>query len=435
MKHKIYIQTFGCQMNVADSEYIVSMLLATGNFEITEKIDTADIIIVNTCSVRQHAEDRAESFIGKLKNLKLKNEKLKIIVIGCFAQRAKFELQKKYPFIDIITGPLEYEYLPEILNATFKLNLSSNNSYHINLFNKVSVFVPIMTGCNNFCSYCIVPYVRGEEKSRPAKEILDEIKILLDKGVKEIILIGQNVNSYKSSNDKSEIGTQKEEIVFAKLLEMVASLNTQQKFWIRFLTNHPKDMNYDIIKTIKNYPNISRHIHLPLQSASNRILNLMNRSYTVEKYKEIVQMIRNEIPEISITTDLIVGFPTETEDDFQQTVKTVEELQFDSAFVFKYSPRKGTKAAELPDDVPKQIKEKRHYTLLSVCDSIAKQKNSKYLNSKQKVLIVSKTENHFIGKTLSNKTVEIITNSNIELGDFVTVTINSVKTHTLIAKI
>lgn len=430
MQYRLYLQTFGCQMNVADSEYLASLLLNTGNFEITTSITQADIIVINTCSVRKHAEDRAESFIGQLKKFKIKKEKLKIIVIGCFAQRAKSELQKKYPFIDVIAGPLDYEYLPEILSNTLGFEVKSVK--HHNTFNKVSVFVPIMTGCNNFCSYCIVPYVRGKEKSRPFNEVIEEIEYLVENGTKEVILIGQNVNSYSGIfNDGKEIKT----LDFAKLLSMVANLKTRHRFWLRFLTNHPKDMNYEIIETIKKHPNISRHIHLPLQSGSDRILQLMNRNYTLKKYKEIIKMIISEIPEISITTDLIVGFPTETDDDFQKTIEAVEEIRFDSAFVFKYSPRKGTKAYELPDDVPQSIKEERHHKLLSLCDSIAKQKNSKYVNSKQEVLIISKNNNYFIGKTLTNKTVEIITNSNLEIGSFTTVNIESIKNHTLIGKL
>ncbi|MCX7956946.1 MAG: tRNA (N6-isopentenyl adenosine(37)-C2)-methylthiotransferase MiaB [Endomicrobia bacterium] len=428
---KLYFQTFGCQMNVADSEYVASLLLNSGNFEITKEIDNADIIIVNTCSVRKHAEDRAESFIGRIKKLKIKNEKLKIIVLGCFAQRAKFELQKKFPFIDIIVGPLDYEYLLEVLQNTFDITLSTNTQ-HLNLFNKVSTFVPIMTGCNNFCSYCIVPYVRGNEKSRYYEEILNEIKVLLENGAKEITLIGQNVNSYKSFT-KNE----KKQITFAELLERVANLDSNRKYWVRFLTNHPKDMNYDIVKVIKKYSNISRHIHLPLQSGSNRILQLMNRNYIVEKYKEIIQMIRQEIHGISITTDLIVGFPTETEEDFQATLKAVSEIQFDSTFVFKYSPRKGTTAANFSDDVPKEIKEKRHFELLSLCDEIAKENNKKLLNKTFEVLIVSQNKDKYIAKTITNKTVEInLDNINqVSIGSFLNTKIISTKNHFLIGKI
>lgn len=422
---KVYFQTFGCQMNVADSEYIASMLVSSGNFDITNEIVNADLIIVNTCSVRKHAEDRASSYIGKLKELKNKNKNLKIIIIGCFAQRAKYELQEKFPFVDLVVGPLEYEYLPEILQQEF--NLSVNKKTHLNLFNRTSVFVPIMTGCNNFCSYCIVPYVRGKERSRSVNDILDEIKFLLDNNAKEIILIGQNVNSYKFS-----------ETTFPQLLEKVVKIDTQKNFWVRFLTNHPKDMSIDIIKVIKNYPNISRHIHLPLQSGSNRILKLMNRNYTVEKYKEIIEMIRKEIPEISITTDLIVGFPTETNEDFKQTLNVVKEIEFDAAFVFKYSPRDGTKAAELKDDVPKEVKEERHFELLSLCDNITKEKNKKLIGTELEVLVTdhvvkNNKKDFYIGKTLNNKTVEIVSSKNNLVGEFIKVKINNTKLHSLLS--
>ncbi len=426
-KKKFFLKTFGCQMNVADSEYFASILLSTGDFEVTNDIKEADVIVVNTCSVRKHAEDRESSFIGRLK--KFKDESKTIIVLGCFAQKAKEELKRKFPFIDIIVGPLEYEYLPEILKERLGINSLSSN-IHFNIFDKVSVFVPIMTGCNNYCSYCIVPYVRGREKSRPVRDILNEIKCLLDKGVKEVVLLGQNVNSYSGLKSDSI------KINFANLLEEIASLDSKEKFWIGFLTNHPKDMTYDIVKTIKSYPNISRHIHLPLQSGSNRILKLMNRNYTFEKYKELVELIRREIPDVSITTDLIVGFPTEQEEDFQQTIKAVKEIEFDSAFVFKYSVREKTKSAELPDDVEDEVKERRHYELLNLCDTIARQKNKNYINSEVEVLVVSKSDkkNVFLGKTINDRIVEICSDRDL-LGNFVKVKIKDVKFHTLIGEV
>ncbi len=431
MSYKVFFKTFGCQMNIADSEYVASLLLSDENYKLTDNINEADIIIVNTCCVRKHAEDREKSFIGQLKKLKSKNN-CKIIVLGCFVQKAKNELKKQFPYVDLFIGTLEYEYLPEII----KNELGLQNFYpqlHINVFNKTSCFVPIMKGCNNFCSYCIVPYVRGKEVSRDVNDILNEIKSLLDKGVKEIVLIGQNVNSYKSYIEGNT------EVNFAKLLEKVAVWDTSKKYWVRFLTNHPKDMTYDIIKMIKLYKNISRHIHLPLQSGSNKILELMNRKYTIEKYKQIVEMIRSEIPDISITTDFIVGFPNETEEDFQQTILAAKEIQFDAAFVFKYSPREGTKAALLPDNVPKEIKEKRHYELLSLCDTIASQKNKKYINKELEVLVISQNEKNgkkfYIGKTLDNKTVEIYTNKNGIIGSFIKTKIKDVKLHTLIGEL
>jgi len=430
MKQKVFFKTFGCQMNVADSEYVASLLVSKENYEITQNINEADLIIVNTCCVRKHAEDREKSFLGQLKKIKLKNN-CKIIVLGCLVQKAKNELKRQFPYIDLFIGPTEYENLCQILENELDFQIT-NPQIHINVFNKTSCFVPIMKGCNNFCSYCIVPYVRGREISIDINNIIKEVNFLLDNGVKEIILIGQNVNSYKWDNNGNII-------TFAKLLEKVATLNTDKKYWVRFLTNHPKDMNYEIVKTIKTYNNISRHIHLPLQSGSNKILELMNRNYTLEKYKQIVEMIRSEIPEISITTDLIVGFPYETEEDFKQTLQAVKDIQFDAAFVFKYSPREGTKAYLLPDNVPKEVKEKRHAELLSLCDGIASQKNKKYLEKEVETLIISQNFKHaksyYIGKTLENKTVEIITEKTGLVGNFVKTKIKEVKLHTLIGEL
>ncbi len=428
---KIYFKTFGCQMNVYDSEYLGSLFVSSLNFQITNSLQDADVIVVNTCSVRKHAEDREESFIGKLKNIKIKNEKLKIVIIGCFAQKLKQELKNKFPFVDLIIGPLEYEYLPEIINSEFGISIT--NQRHLNLFNKISVFVSIMTGCNNFCSYCIVPYVRGREKSRDIEDILNEIKILLENGVKEITLIGQNVNSYYCEHLAPSTGITLK-IKFSNLLEKIANIEHNTRFWIRFLTNHPKDMNLDIIEVIKKYPNISKHIHLPLQSGSNRILKLMNRNYTVEKYKELVNVIRKEVDNVSITTDLIVGFPSETEQDFKDTLDAVKEIQFDAAFVFKYSPREGTKAYELKNDVPQEIKEKRHFELLSLCEKNAYEKNKKYIGNSLEVLVVSKNKDIYIGKTLNNKTVEIKSKEDI-LGKFLNVKITDIKVHTLIGEL
>ena len=429
MSYKVFFKTFGCQMNVSDSEYIASLLISEGDYELTNNIKEASLIIVNTCSVRKHAEDREKSFIGQLKKLKFKNN-CKLVVLGCFVQKAKDELKKQFPYVDLFIGPLEYEYLPEIIKNEFGIQ-NFNTKLHVNVFNKTSCFVPIMKGCDNFCSYCIVPYVRGREISRNLNDIIEEINFLLNNDVKEIILIGQNVNSYKFEDNNGNV------VTFAKLLEKVAVLNPQKKYWVGFLTNHPKDMTYDIVQTIKTYDNISRHIHLPLQSGSNKILELMNRKYTIEKYKQIVEMIRTEIPDISITTDFIVGFPNETEEDFQQTLHAVKEIQFDAAFVFKYSSREGTKAASLPDNVPKEIKEKRHYELLSLCDTIAAQKNKKYVNKEVEVLVISQNEKNrkkfCIGKTLDNKTVEIYTSKNEIMSSFIKTKIKDVKLHTLIA--
>ena len=485
---KFFVKTFGCQMNVSDSTQVESILLSNSNFSLTQEISNADIIIVNTCSVRKHAEDRAESFIGELKKLKVKNEKLKVIVIGCYAQKSKIELKKKFPYIDTFIGPLEYDYLPQILTRLLNIQIKNQKSkishrltftpldnfvsngarintditkqnntiqstldiehrtldYHAN---KISAFVPIMTGCNNYCSYCIVPYVRGKERSRPINEILNEINYLLNSGVKEITLLGQNVNSYKNENEEWKMKNgEKQNFDFTKLLEKIATINLHSslstlhnknnKFWIRFMTNHPKDMNKEIVSVIKKYSNICKHIHLPLQSGSDKILNLMNRKYTSEQFYDLIQTIRIIIPNISITTDLIVGFPKETEEDFMQTYNLVEKIQFDSAFVFKYSPRDGTKAAEFSDDVSKETKEKRHLQLLSLCESIAKNVNYKYINNIYQGLVFDKKEpNKYYARLESNRVVELKTEKKLELGNFVNIKIVDIKKHNLVGKI
>lgn len=427
---KFFIKTFGCQMNVSDSEKISQILSSNQLFTQTNNIDKSDLIIVNTCSVRKHAEDRAESFIGELKKLKIKNPKLKVIIVGCYAQKSKLELKKKFPYIDYFIGTLEYDYLPEILSEILKTNLKFNTNLKIKN-NNISTFVPIMTGCNNYCSYCIVPYVRGKEKSRPVNEILDEIKLVLQSGVKEITLLGQNVNSYL---DKTEDG---KNITFAKLLEKIVTTNfSSHNFWLRFMTNHPKDMTKEIVYTIKKYPNICKHIHLPLQSGSDKILSLMNRKYTSKQYFDLVQMIRDIIPEISITTDLIVGFPSETEEDFMQTYNLVKKIKFDFAFVFKYSVREGTKAAEFYDDVSKEIKEKRHFKLLSLCESIAKKVNYKYINNTYQGLIFDKkAQNKYYARLESNRVVELKTDKQLEIGSFVNIKIVDIKKHNLIGSL
>ncbi len=427
---KFFIRTFGCQMNISDSKKIESILLSNPNFSLAENINNANLVIVNTCSVRKHAEERVESFVGELKKYKIQNPKLKIIIVGCYAQKSKLELKKKFSYIDNFIGTLEYDYLPEILSKILKTPIKKNKFLKTKTHN-ISAFVPVMTGCNNYCSYCIVPYVRGKECSRTVEEILSEVKYLLNSGVKEIILLGQNVNSYRGENSKNQY------LNFAQLLEKIATIYTKNKFWIRFMTNHPKDMNEEIVSTIKKYPNICHHIHLPLQSGSDKILKLMNRKYTSKKYYNLIKLIRKKIPDIAITTDLIVGFPKESERDFMKTYNMVKKIQFDSAFVFKYSARDGTKASKLKDTVDKNTKQYRHYKLLSLCETIAKKVNSKYINKEIEVLVTGyDLKQGYIAKTFTNKTINIKNFSNKKINPgFVKVRILETKKHNLIGKI
>ena len=355
---KFYIRTFGCQMNVADSDLVAQQLIERG-FLLTENVNEADIIIVNTCTVRQHAEARALSYIGDLKKLILsatsatetladressadphKPKSRKIIVMGCVASRLKDELKKKFPFIDDVIPANEIEKVSEVLEKHYDCLTS-------NLSNKTfSEFVTITRGCSNFCSYCIVPYVRGPEESRPVIKILLDIEKLTNSGKHEITLLGQNVNSYNSN------GTD-----FADLILKINDISEINK--LGFMTSHPKDMSDKIIDAIASCEKIPHQIHLPLQSGSDKILKLMNRHYTKEKYLTIIGKLKKKIPDVKFTTDIIVGFPDETEKDFNDTLEIVKEVNFASAFTFKYSPRENTKAFFMKDDVPMSIKKER----------------------------------------------------------------------------
>ncbi|MDD5687580.1 MAG: tRNA (N6-isopentenyl adenosine(37)-C2)-methylthiotransferase MiaB [Elusimicrobia bacterium] len=341
---KFYVKTFGCQMNIADSDSMGKLLLGRGYLP-AEKPENADIIIINTCTVRQHAEDRALSYLGETRKLKKKNPKLKIFIAGCVASRLKEDLKKRFSYLD--------GFIPA--NDTVKLLqlLETSKSSNTGKCENLSEFVTITLGCSNFCSYCIVPFVRGPEKSRSLDDILSDIKMLTDMGKQEITLLGQNVNSYKFHK-----------MDFADLLLKVEEIPEIKK--IKFMTSHPKDMSNKIIDAIDDCGKVVRQIHLPVQSGSDRILKLMNRKYTVKKYMSIIEKMQKKIKDVSFTTDIIVGFPTETEKDFNDTLKLVKKVKFASAFTFKYSPRENTKAYAMEDDVPLEVKKKRLAKLNSI---------------------------------------------------------------------
>jgi len=330
-------------MNVVDSDFMAGTLINSG-YSPTIKPENADIILVNTCTVRQHAEERAFSFIGELKQLKIKNAKLKIFVAGCVASRLKEKLKKKFPYIDKIIPASEIEKFPVIIKDI--VDQKRKKTKIQKLKGKGIEFVTITKGCSNFCSYCVVPAVRGCEISRPKKDILADIKKLISHGRSEITLLGQNVNSYKSGK-----------FDFSDLLIELNKIPQIKK--IGFMTSHPKDMSDKIINAIALCKKVSRQIHLPVQSGSNKILKLMNRKYTGEKYLKIIKKLRKKIPDVAVTTDIIVGFPAETEKDFQQTLDIIKKAGFKSAFTFKYSPRENTKAFKMKDDVTAEIKKER----------------------------------------------------------------------------
>lgn len=428
---KVYIETYGCQMNLADSE-IISGLMNTRGYNITSEIEDADIILLNTCSVREHAEERV---IQRIKTLsKLKSKKPFILgVIGCMAERLKEELFEIDYEIDLVLGPDNYRKLPEYINNIEEqkkicdTQLSEIETYSDIIPSRdstVTAWLPIMRGCDNYCSYCIVPFTRGKERSRSFNSIIDEAKYLIDKNYKEIYLLGQNVNSYFDS-DKD----------FSDLLSSVANLN--ENIRIRFMTSHPKDLSDKLIFTIKEHPNICKYIHLPFQSGSDRILKLMNRNYTKKDYLNLIDRIKNNIPDVSLSTDIIVGFPTETEQDFLDTLDIVNKVKFDSAFTFKYSPREGTIAYNFDDDISDEIKGDRLKRLIDIQQQISFESNNKLIGTIQTALIESyskKSEKEFQGRLDNNKVTVFPGNGNF-IGDLVNVKITKATSATLIGEL
>ncbi len=369
---KYFVVTYGCQMNVHESEKIAAILENMG-YSLAPDRENADIIVFNTCAIREGAEDRVFGNVGNLKRLKKKNKDLIIAVCGCMTQKEQTaqKLMQKFPFVDIVIGTFNIPKLQYYIEAVqkgrqFEL-LNEGELDEILPYKRTSgdnAWVNIMQGCNNFCTYCIVPYVRGREKSRKEENILKEVKSILDEGkYKKITLLGQNVNSYGKDLTAP--------VSFAKLLKDICAL--EGDFSLSFMTSHPKDLTDDVIEVIKSEPKIEKYIHLPAQSGNNRILKLMNRKYTREKYLEIIDKIRKKIPNCRITSDFIVGFPSETEEEFNDTLSLVERVKFDSIFAFMYSPREGTVASQMQDQISEQVKRKRVNKLLQLEKKLQKE--------------------------------------------------------------
>ena len=388
MLEKYFIVTYGCQMNVHESEKIAGILRRIGYEEEAEKKEEADIIVFNTCCIRENAENHAFGNIGALKKLKKQKPNLLIAVGGCMTQeKGKTDvLKKKFPFIDIMFGTLNLEELEELIRKkkSQKKRVISirekegeivefDDAYRTSYPN---AWVNIMYGCNNFCSYCIVPYVRGRERSRNPENIVAEVEKLVAEGYREITLLGQNVNSYGSDGSTG--------VTFAELLDRVASI--KGKFRVRFMTSHPKDFNEDVVKVMQKHPKICRLVHLPVQSGSNTILSAMNRRYTREKYLQEVAMLRSYFPEAELTTDIIVGFPGETEEDYLATEALVKEVNYASAFTFVYSPRQGTKATEMPNHIPEDVQKDRIMRLVALVNSLTRQKSEAYVGKTVEIL-------------------------------------------------
>ena len=387
MQEKYHIVTYGCQMNVHESEKIAGILRRVG-YEQAPSIEKADIIVFNTCCIRENAENHAFGNIGALKKMKKQNPRLIIAVGGCMTQeKGKTEvLKEKFPFIDIMFGALNFEDLETLIIRKKQENkrvieireeaqgiVESIEPYRTSYPN---AWVNITYGCNNFCSYCIVPYVRGRERSRKPEHILAEVRSLVEKGYKEITLLGQNVNSYGADGSTG--------MTFASLLDAVASI--EGKFRVRFMTSHPKDFTEDVVKVMEKHRKICRLVHLPVQSGSNDILREMNRRYTREKYLGEIKMLRSRLPEAEVTTDIIVGFPGETEEDYMQTEALVREVDFASAFTFVYSPRQGTRAATMENQIPEAVQKERIMRLVELVNSLTRQKSEKYIGKTVEIL-------------------------------------------------
>ena len=427
---QLFIETYGCQMNVADSEVIASVMKMAG-YETCDSIEEADAVLLNTCSVRENAENKIYSRLEALHALQKKGHAFIIGVVGCMAERVRDELIEHH-HVNLVAGPDSYLSLPELFAAAeigekaINVELSTTETYRDVIPERVcgshiSGFVSIMRGCNNFCHYCIVPYTRGRERSREVDSILNEVKDLQRKGFKEVTLLGQNVNSYQCG-----------EVGFPQLLGIVAEAAPDMR--IRFTTSHPKDMSDETLEVIATHENICRHIHLPVQSGSNRILKLMNRKYTREWYLDRVAAIRRILPDCGLTTDIFVGYHSETEEDHQLSLSLMREVGYDSAFMFKYSERPGTYASKhLPDDVPEDTKIRRLNEMIALQNELSAESYKKDIGKTFEVLVegVSKrSKEQFFGRTQQNKVV-VFDRGSHHIGDFVKVKVSESSSATL----
>ena len=428
-KNKVYIETYGCQMNLADTEIVLGILQNNG-YGVTKHAEEADIILVNTCSIRENAEQRIYGRLGNFKTIKDQKPDLIVGVLGCMAERLRKDLVEKKRIVDVVVGPDEYRRLPELIDVAFNgdkgigVKLSKTETYDDILPHRedgLQAWISVMRGCDKFCTFCVVPYTRGRERSRSLESVVEEVKQLSGRGFKEVTLLGQNVNSY---NDKQND--------FADLLSACAQVDGSMR--IRFTTSHPQDLSDKLLYTIAENPNICNYIHLPVQSGSNKILELMNRTYTIEHYLELVEKARKIIPGVSFSTDIISGFPTETFEDHVMTLDVMREVRYDGAYMFKYSPREGTKAYRITDDVSEETKAKRLQEIINLQQQISFELNQELIGKEEVVLIegFSKKSDQFLsGRTDSNKVVIIPLEPTIKPGDYVKVKINRATSATL----
>ena len=428
-KNRVYIETYGCQMNLADTE-IVSGILQNSGYSITKDAGNADVILLNTCSIRENAEQRIYGRLGNFKNLKESKPNLVVGILGCMAERLRTDLVEKKKIVDVVVGPDEYRKLPSLIDIAFKgekgigVTLSRTETYDDIIPYRedgLQAWISVMRGCDKFCTFCVVPFTRGRERSRTLISVVDEIRQLSGRGFKEVTLLGQNVNSYRDNNDD-----------FADLLAACAAVDRSIR--IRFSTSHPQDLSDKLLYTIAENKNLCNYIHLPVQSGSNRILNLMNRTYTIEHYLGLIEKARKIIPGVSFSTDIIAGFPTETFEDHVMTLDIMREVKYDGAYMFKYSPREGTKSFKMGDDVPDEIKTKRLQEIIDLQQKISYDLNQFLIDNEEIVLIegLSKKSDQFLsGRTDTNKVVIIPFDAKLKEGNYVRVRINRATSATL----
>lgn len=430
---KYFLRTYGCQMNVHDSEEIKYYLEALG-YEAVEELEKADIVVLNTCAIRENAKDKVFGYLGRCKHLKKENPNLIIAIAGCLMQQPKEieEIHNRHQYIDIIIGTHNLSELPSLINeANNKKNQNievySNSdvvfeNVKYNRDSKISAWINIIYGCDKFCTYCIVPFTRGRERSRKMEEVLDEVKTLKEQGYLEITLLGQNVNAYGKDLD---LGYD-----FATLLENVAKIGIPR---IRFVTSHPWNFTDKMVDVIAKYDNIMPYVHLPIQSGSDEILKKMNRKYTIEEYKKLFDQIKKKIKNVSVTTDIIVGFPNETDEDFQKTLDIVNYCKFDGAYTFIFSPREGTAAARMEDKITMQVKEERLQKLNGLVNKYSLESNKKLLGKTVEVLVIDKSEKNdskVYGYTDTMKLVNINGDKNL-IGKIIPVKITDAKSFSL----
>lgn len=425
---KVYLETYGCQMNVADSEVVLSIMHGAG-YRLTNTLTEADVVFVNTCAVRENAEERVYGRLGEFWRYKKENPAVVVGVLGCMAERLRKNLLQSESSVDLVVGPDEYRKLPELVENALagekgiavRLSRVENYDDIIPLRTEgISAWLSVMRGCDKFCTFCVVPFTRGRERSRTLHSVVKEVEHLSAQGFKEVTLLGQNVNSYRDG-----------EFDFADLLASVARVDRSMR--VRFTTSHPQDMSDKLIDTIAEHENICNYIHLPVQSGSDRILQLMNRTYSADHYLKLVDNIKRRIPAVSLSTDIIAGFPTETEDDHRMTLDLMRDVQFDGAFTFKYSPRENTKAWHMGDDVPDEVKVRRLTEIIELQREISWKRNQQHVGQTMEVLVEGpskKSEEDFCGRTDTNKMV-VFPKGDMKPGEYFDIRIERANSATL----